>query len=127
MNRQIQFRVRNTITSKIIGYEALFPADTKNTRFEWAASVDGVNWANEVFVGQNLVREQFTGVRDWKGIMVYEGDKVMATYKEDGDEVSSPGVVEWYEHEAMFGVRLGDPEGDSELWGFIKFKTLEVY
>jgi hypothetical protein len=49
------------------------------------------------------------------------------TYKENGGEVTSPGIVEWYEHEAMFSVKLGDPEGENETLGFIKFCALEVF
>jgi hypothetical protein len=51
----------------------------------------------------------------------------MATYKEDGEEVSSPGIVEWYQPKAMFAVKLGDPQGDNETWGLIKFRVLEVF
>jgi uncharacterized phage protein (TIGR01671 family) len=82
----------------------------------------------------DMVWMQFTGLIDFKGTPIFGGDKVMATYREWDyenkrplDEVSSPGIVEWYDTEGMWGVRLGDPEGESEFWGMIKFKVLEVY
>jgi hypothetical protein len=40
---------------------------------------------------------------------------------------SSPSIIEWYAHEAMFVAKLGDPDGENESLGIIKFSALEVY
>jgi hypothetical protein len=71
--------------------------------------------------------QRSTFLTDKNRALIYEGDKVMATYKENDEEVTSPGVIEWYEREAMFSVKLGDPEGENETWGIIKFSVLEVF
>jgi uncharacterized phage protein (TIGR01671 family) len=70
---------------------------------------------------------QFTGLHDKDGKDMYEGDRVMVSYKEDGEEVSSPGIVEWYGPQGMFVVKLGDPQGENESWGLIKFSSFDVF
>jgi len=76
--------------------------------------------------GRSVVLQQFIGLRDWKGAPIFEGHKVMATYKEEDVDVSSPGIVQWYDREAMYGIWLGEPDGAGELWPILKFRALEV-
>ena len=68
--REIRFRVRNKATGRVIGYEALFPSDIENTDYNWACSLDGSNWMPGMIYerGTLMLREQFTGLIDWKSV-----------------------------------------------------------
>jgi hypothetical protein len=69
-----KYRVRDTLTGKIIGYEALLPANIDKTQHEWASTENDIDWRNGVLSGQHLWRDQFTGLKDSNGNDVYEDD-----------------------------------------------------
>lgn len=74
--RHIEFRVRSTTSKHIVGYETLFPTEIDNSQYAWARSGNGTDWTPGVFEGKDLVREQFTGLYDKKGVKIFEEDIV---------------------------------------------------
>lgn len=76
MSTQIKFRIRHTGSGKIIGYEMLHPTYVSNNNFEWASSVNGIDWKPGIVLGPGLQREQFTGVLDGRSNEIFVGDIV---------------------------------------------------
>ena len=75
--RQIKFRVRNTTTEKIVGYESLFPQDMKSSIYKWASSGNGRDWQDGILETDNFFvfeREQYVGIQDVNGRDIYEND-----------------------------------------------------
>ena len=61
---EIKFRVRSGITNGTVGYECIFPVEPDNSRWEWAQSVNGIDWTSGIVQGATLQREQFTGLKE---------------------------------------------------------------
>jgi len=79
--REIKFRAWNKI------YEIMIPNGG------WEGIYD---FKDDVFIWQ-----QFTGLKDKNGKEIYEGD-ILEWQTEDGEKVSGPSVVEYWEGDACF-------------------------
>lgn len=94
MNREIKFRIFDSINKKII---------TNDVCFQIALSVDGTIKAG--ITGDVLM--QYTGLKDKNGKEIFEGDIISIEY--------GKGVVEYSEKQAMFIIHwIDDNEAYNE-------------
>ncbi len=106
---EIKFRVRNSETKKIMGYE--FIRDK-----EWFCIVGGEEFDGIYSLGSECLREQYTELKDKRGAEIYEGDKL------------SPGAIRKYEFVVFYTDGMFGYKGFDDLFVPLKnhIKHLEV-
>ena len=75
--RDVIYRVRIFKTKKVLGFEYLTNQYRKS--FQWVREyAEGETW-DGVFDQDDLIREQFTGLKDMTGVKIFENDIIKGT------------------------------------------------
>lgn len=105
-----KFKLYNSITKELIGYEYLLIEGWHNNVFDFGEREGVFNWRElgDGFLGV-VIRKQFTGLLDANDTEIYDGDQIL--------------VHQFTEEGGLQGAR----EGEVELQGIIKFDTFGLY
>lgn len=123
-NRIIKFRIWHNVLKRFLPqqadyHEVIAPLmDINGNFYSWSSQHWGMD--NEIWEGNDLVIQQFTGLLDKNNKEIYEGDIIKYQYDSAYSDKFDKSVVEYEEFEPdKWGYQLGQGYGNVEIIGNI--------